>query len=151
MSRRKQYRPVRVQEEDDKINDNIKSGAITTRPATNANNSTIETTATTTTTEDEKGASSSNVVKSIITETTKITTTKTIPNVLQTSVAQATTKTLKKLIENKFVNENNVLLASQLPPSLTQERPKYPESFRDLAGDEINGKSIQVNFFYVDF
>lgn len=36
MSRRKQYRPVRLQEEDDKINDDIKSGGCcTTRKANN--------------------------------------------------------------------------------------------------------------------
>lgn len=125
MSRRKQYRPVRVQEEDDKINDNIKSGATTTKTATN--NSTKgelppqpSTTTITTTTEDEKGASSSNVVKSIIAETTKVATTATT----KTIGSNVHPKTLKKLIVNE-----NLLLASQL----AQER-------RDPGGSNINGE-----------
>lgn len=140
MSRRKQYRPVRVQEEDDKINDNIKSGgAITTRTSSAANNATTIEIATQIATEDEKGASSSSsVVKSI--ETTKIAaeTTKTIavPNVLQTSHNNAT-KTLKKLIENKFVNENDLLLASQFTHV---NRQKHLELSRDQGGDELNGE-----------
>lgn len=139
MSRRKQYRPVRVQEEDDKINDNIKSGgAITTRISSAANNATTIEIAAQIATEDEKGASSSSsVVKSI--ETTKIAaTTKTIavPNVLQTSHNNAT-KTLKKLIENKFVNENDLLLASQFTHV---NRQKHLELSRDQGGDELNGE-----------
>ncbi|XP_063697528.1 homeotic protein spalt-major-like [Culicoides brevitarsis] len=119
MSRRKQYRPVRVQEEDDKINDNIKS----------SDGGTTTTNEPLTTEEDEKGASASNVVKSINAETAKVKT-KTIERnvLLPTNTAAAATKTLKKLIENKFVNENNLLLAQVAATS-----------------DEINGTGKRVN------